>query len=214
MTLAPVIRNEVPGLDLPAIQPVPVELERATVDRARRGDQAALADLYDWYMPRIYRYAMARLGNTAEAEDLTQDVLLKMLDGITDFRWKDVPFSSWLFRIAHNQLVSHFRRNAQRGGPAAMLSEDMVDLRQQPAAAVEQMLTLEEVRRATDLLPEAQREVIVLRFAVGLTITETAKALSKNEGNVKALQHKAVAKLQKMLVPPAADIGLSVMRDR
>src|SRR5262245_2784987 len=186
MTLAPVIRNEVPGLDFSAMQPLSVELERATVDRARRGDQAALADLYDWYMPRIYRYAMARLGNTAEAEDLTQDVLLKMLDAIGDFRWKDVPFSSWLFRIAHNPLASHFRRNAQRGGPAAALSEDMVDLRQQPAAAVEQMLQLEEVRRATDMLPEAQREVIVLRFAVGMTITETAKALGKREGNVKA----------------------------
>jgi RNA polymerase sigma-70 factor (ECF subfamily) len=193
------------------MQPVSVELERATVDRARRGDQAALADLYDWYMPRIYRYAMARLGNVAEAEDLTQDVLLKMLDGIGDFRWKDVPFSSWLFRIAHNQVASHFRRNAQRGGPSAALSEDMVDLRQQPAAAVEEMLTIEEVRRATDLLPDAQREVIVLRFAVGMTITETAKALHKREGNVKALQHKAVAKLQKLLVP--RDRGLSLTRE-
>lgn len=211
MILAPVIRNEVPGLDFPAMQPVSVEHERATVDRARRGDQAALADLYDWYMPRIYRYAMARLGNSAEAEDLTQDVLLKMLDAIGDFRWKDVPFSSWLFRIAHNQIATHFRRSAQRGGPAAALSEDMVDLRQQPAVAVEEMLTMEEVRRATDMLPDAQREVIVLRFAVGLTITETAKALNKREGNVKALQHKAVQKLQKMLVP--ADRGLSLMRD-
>jgi RNA polymerase sigma-70 factor (ECF subfamily) len=87
----------------------------------------------------------------------------------------------------------------------------MVDLRQQPAVAVEEMLTMEEVRRATDMLPDAQRDVIVLRFAVGLTITETAKALNKREGNVKALQHKAVQKLQKMLVP--ADRGLSLMRD-
>jgi RNA polymerase sigma-70 factor (ECF subfamily) len=201
MTLAPVIRNEAPGVDFPTMQPVPLEVERATVDRARKGDQTALADLYDWYMPRIYRYAMARLGNTAEAEDLTQDVLLKMLDAIGDFRWKDVPFSSWLFRIAHNQVATHFRRSAQRGGPAAALTEDMVDLSQTPATTVEEMMTLEEVRRATDLLPDAQREVILLRFAVGMSITETAKALRKREGNVKALQHKAVAKLQKMLVP-------------
>ena len=60
---------------------------------------------------------------------------------------------------------------------------------------------MEEVRRATELLPEAQREVIVMRFAVGLSIAETAKALNKREGNIKALQHKAVSKLQKMLVP-------------
>jgi RNA polymerase sigma-70 factor (ECF subfamily) len=212
MTLVPLFRNEASGLDFPATQPVPVETERATVDRAQQGDQTALADLYDWYMPRIYRYAMARVGNAAEAEDLTQDVLLKMLDAIDSFRWRDVPFSSWLFRIAHNQVASHFRRHAQRGGPTAALSEDMVDLGAGPAATVERQMTLEEVRRATDQLPDAQREVILLRFAVGLTITETAKALGKREGNVKALQHKAVAKLQKILVPDEVP-GMTLVGD-
>jgi len=190
-------------LDSPALQPVPLDVERETVDRARTGDQQALADLYDWYMPRVYRYAVARLGNVAEAEDLTEEVFLKMLGAIGEFRWKDVPFSSWLFRIAHNHIATWFRRAAQRGGPAAALSEDMVDFRDGPAATVEERITLEEVRRAADDLPEAQREVILLRFAVGLSIAETAKALGKREGNVKALQHKAVLKLQKMLIPEA-----------
>lgn len=212
MTPTPLLRNEGPGLDFPAMQTIAGEVERATVDRARTGDQHALADLYDWYMPRVYRYAVARLGNTAEAEDLTEEVFLKMLGGITSFRWRDVPFSSWLFRIAHNEVATHFRRTAQRGGPTAGLSEDMVDGNDGPAARVEAMLTLEEVRRATDALPDAQREVIVLRFAVGLSITETAKALGKREGNVKALQHKAVARLQKMLVPEAE--RLSVVAER
>ncbi len=207
MTLAPLFRNEALGLDFPAMVSVPVEVERATVDRARRGDQAALADLYDWYMARIFRYAMARLGNTAEAEDLTEEVFLKMLNAISDFHWKDVPFSSWIFRIAHNQVASHFRKTAQRGGPASGLSEYMVDWRDGPAAAVEQSMTIEAVRRATGTLPEAQRDVIVLRFAVGLSITETAKALGKREGNVKALQHKAVARLQKMLAPEGSGVA-------
>src|SRR4026209_2134673 len=99
MTLAPLRRNEAPGVDLPAIQTIPADTGRETVERARTGDQNALADLYDWYMPRVYRYAVARLGNTAEAEDLTEEVFLKMLGGISSFRWRDVPFSSWLFRI-------------------------------------------------------------------------------------------------------------------
>ena len=119
MALIPSVRNEVSGVDVPSLPAVSAELERETVDRARGGDQQALADLYDWYMPRVYRYAVARIGNTAEAEDLTEEVFLKMLGAIGEFRWRDVPFSSWLFRIAHNQLASHFRRNAQRGGPAA-----------------------------------------------------------------------------------------------
>jgi RNA polymerase sigma-70 factor (ECF subfamily) len=79
----------------------------------------------------------------------------------------------------------------------------MIDAGQSPASVVEERITLEEVQRAAQQLPEAQREVIALRFAVGLSIAETAKALGKREGNVKALQHKAVAKLQRMLIPEA-----------
>jgi RNA polymerase sigma-70 factor (ECF subfamily) len=194
-------RNEVSGTTLPAFQSVSPDLERATVDRARAGDQQALADLYDWYMPRVYRYVMARIGNQHEAEDLTEEVFLKMLGAIPDFRWRDVPFSSWLFRIAHNCIATHFRKVAQRGGGTSELSEDLIDGRHDLAAAVEERITMEEVRVATQQLPDAQREVIALRFAVGLSISDTAKALGKREGNIKALQHKAVAKLQKMLIP-------------
>ncbi len=194
-------RHEVSGVDFPSYQAVAPDLERATVDRARTGDQQALADLYDWYMPRVYKYVVARVGNPAEAEDLTEEVFLKMLGAIGGFRWREVPFSSWIFRIAHNCIATHYRRSAQRGGATAELSEDMVDERPDLALAVEERITIEEVRRASALLPDAQREVIALRFAVGLSIAETAKALGKREGNIKALQHKAVAKLQKMLVP-------------
>jgi RNA polymerase sigma-70 factor (ECF subfamily) len=211
MNLAPMLRitkpAEVPVLDSPAYQPASAEVERETVDRARTGDQAALADLYDWYMPRVYRYALARLGSVHEAEDATEEVFLKMLGAISSFRWRDVPFSSWLFRIAHNQCASHYRRLAQRGGAHAELSPDLVDWRDGPAQAVEHMVTMDEVRRATAELPDAQREVIVMRFAVGLSIAETAKALGKREGNIKALQHKAVAKLQKMLIPGEMPAG-------
>lgn len=201
MPLIPSFDSEVSGAAGPALSGVSVETERDAVERARTGDQQALADLYDWYMPRVYRYALARLGNVAEAEDLTEEVFLKMLGAIAEFRWKDVPFSSWLFRIAHNHVATHFRRTAQRGGPTSVLSEELVDNRFDLTLAIEERITLDEVRRATEQLPDAQREVIALRFAVGLSIADTAKVLGKREGNIKALQHKAVAKLQKMLIP-------------
>lgn len=206
MALVPSFRNEASGLEFPSIPAVTLQVERQTVDRACGGDQQALADIYDWYMPRIYRYAVARLGNTVDAEDVTEEVFLKMLGAISGFRWRDVPFSSWLFRIAHNHIATHFRRNAQRGGATVGIPEEMVDQRHDLAAAVEQQMAIEDVRRATELLPEAQREVIALRFAVGLSISETAKVLGKREGNVKALQHKAVAKLQKMLIPESVGV--------
>jgi RNA polymerase sigma-70 factor (ECF subfamily) len=201
MPLLTSFSSEASGLSFPALQAVPPEVERATVDRARAGDQQALADIYDWYMPRVYRYAVARIGNTHEAEDLTEEVFLKLLGAIGDFRWRDVPFSSWVFRIAHNCVATHYRRAAQRGGPTSEIPLDLPDGRHDVAHAIEERLTMEEVRVAASKLPEAQREVIALRFAVGLSIADTAKALGKREGNVKALQHKAVSKLQKMLIP-------------
>jgi RNA polymerase sigma-70 factor (ECF subfamily) len=194
-------RNEASGLEFPRFQSVSPQVERETVDRACKGDQQALGDIYDWYMPRIYRYAVARLGNTADAEDMTEEVFVKMLGAIGNFRWKDVPFSAWIFRIAHNHVASHFRTSAQRGGATVGIPEDLVDRRHDLATALERQMQIEEVRRATELLPDAQREVIALRFVVGLSITETANVLGKREGNVKALQHKAVAKLQRMLIP-------------
>jgi RNA polymerase sigma-70 factor (ECF subfamily) len=200
-------RNEVSGVEFPSFQAVSPDLERTTVDRARTGDQHALADIYDWYMPRVYRYVVARIGNSAEAEDLTEEVFLKMLGAIGGFRWREVPFSSWLFRIAHNAIATHYRRSAQRGGTTSELSEDMADGRPDLATSVEERITMDEVRRAAQLLPDAQREVIALRFAVGLSIADTAKALGKREGNIKALQHKAVAKLQKMLIPNTDGTG-------
>jgi RNA polymerase sigma-70 factor (ECF subfamily) len=201
MPLMTSLHSEASSMEFPALQAVSTEVERATVDRARAGDQQALADIYDWYMPRVYRYAVARVGNTHEAEDLTEEVFLKLLGAICDFKWRDVPFSAWVFRIAHNCIATHYRKAAQRGGPTAEIPLDLVDGRHDIAYAIEQQITMEEVRRAAAQLPEAQREVIALRFAVGLSIADTAKALGKREGNIKALQHKAVAKLQKMLIP-------------
>lgn len=199
--------SEVSGLEFPALQTVSPAVERATVDRAREGDQQALADIYDWYMPRVYRYTVARVSNTHEAEDLTEEVFLKLLGAIGDFRWRDVPFSSWVFRIAHNCVATHYRRSAQRGGPTSEIPPELADGRHNVALAIEEQITMEEVRAAAARLPEAQREVIAMRFAVGLSIADTAKALGKREGNVKALQHKAVAKLQKMLIPEKNGVG-------
>jgi RNA polymerase sigma-70 factor (ECF subfamily) len=178
--------------------PLSAEIERETIQRAREGDQQALANIYDMYLPRIYRYVYLRVGDVTEAEDLTEDIFLRMLSGIADYKQGGVPFSAWLFRIAHNHLVSHYRKNGVRG-PKTTIDENVVDSRPDPATIVETRLTYGEVAKAVEELPEAQREVISLRFAVGLSIAETAKALGKRQGNVKALQHKAVAKLQRML---------------
>jgi RNA polymerase sigma-70 factor (ECF subfamily) len=176
----------------------PSDIDDGTIERARAGDQQALAAVYDWYLPRVYRYVLSRLGNVAEAEDLTEDIFLRMLGAIADYKRTSVPFSAWLFRIARNHLVSYYRKNGNRKADA--LQETMADSRHDPASIVETQLILGEVAEAVQRLPDAQRDVIALRFAVGLSIAETAQVLGKRQGNVKALQHKAVTRLQKILL--------------
>ena len=177
----------------------PSDIDDGTIERARAGDQQALAAVYDWYLPRVYRYILSRLGDVAEAEDLTEDIFLRMLGAIADYKRTGVPFSAWLFRIARNHLVSYYRKNGNRKDHGT-LQETMADSRPDPASIVETQLILGEVAEAVQRLPDAQRDVIALRFAVGLSIAETAQVLGKRQGNVKALQHKAVTRLQKILV--------------
>lgn len=178
--------------------------DRPLVDAARAGDERAVAELYNAYFPRVYRYMLARAGNVGDAEDLTEEVFIRVLDALGRFEWREAPFSAWLFRIAHNAIISHQRRNGARGRHAP-LSPALSMQTQGPEEVVEARLTLEEVMRATENLPEAQRQVIALRFGAGLSVAETARALGKGEGNVKVIQHKAIAKLRELLLDKHRD---------
>jgi RNA polymerase sigma-70 factor (ECF subfamily) len=172
--------------------------ERDIVERARSGDQQALAELYDLYLPRIYRYILARTGNSAEAEDITEDVFVRMLGAIGNFQWRQAPFAAWLFRIARNQLVSYIRKNGLRRQETP-LAESVADPAPDPLTRVEDRLSFEQIFDLAQALPQAQREVLWLRFGVGLSVSDTARALGKRETNIKVLQHKAIARLQKLL---------------
>ncbi len=180
--------------------------ERAIVDAARAGDEAALAELYKLYFPRVYRYILARMGNPYDAEDLTEEVFLRVLDAIERFQWREAPFSAWLFRIAHNAVISQRRKEGARGRSSPLLEALPVDS-QGPEEMVENRLALNEIMKAAETLPEAQRRVIGLRFAAGLTVAETARAMGKGEGNVKVIQHKAIAKLREIFVQRPAVHG-------
>jgi RNA polymerase sigma-70 factor (ECF subfamily) len=172
--------------------------ERAIVDAARAGDETALAELYSLYFPRVYRYILARMGNPYDAEDLTEEVFLRVLDAIERFEWRAAPFSAWLFRIAHNAVISQRRKLGARGRSSPLSDALPVDS-QGPEEMVANRLALNEIMKAAETLPDAQRRVISLRFAAGLTVAETARAMDKGEGNVKVIQHKAIAKLREML---------------
>lgn len=181
------VEELVPGFD-----------EHAVVEAAKAGEHSALTTLYEFYFPRVYRFVAARLGGGEDAEDVTEEIFLKVINNIGSFTWRGLPFGAWLFRIARNEVVSHTRRQRYRSA-TAQLDEQIRDDSQDHVADVERQSQLDMVREAAEKLPEAQRQVIALRFGAGLSVAETASTLGKSENNVKVLQHKAIAKLQTMV---------------
>ena len=172
--------------------------EEDLVREAVRGDQQAFARLYEEHFDRIFRYVYLKIGDREEAEDMTQQVFLHALRSIASFKWQGTPFTAWLYRIAHNQIVDYLRRKARR--PASLeLDETVPSSGKDPEHMAELSLSIEQVSRATQRLTKAQQEVLSLRFAGGLSIEEVAKAMGKKPGAIKALQHAAIVSLRKVL---------------
>ena len=174
-----------------------LQQEEEMVRRARQGDKDAVAQLFEANFDKIYKYIAFKVGNRADAEDLTQQTFLLALKSISSYRWHDVPFAAWLFRIAHNQMVDHFRKESKSKRVA--MDEANMPSTLDPAALAEQEMTMSELMEACKQLTEAQQEVIHLRFISELSIAETAQVMNKSEGAVKVLQHDAVAKLRSIV---------------
>jgi len=133
-----------------------------------------------------------------EAEDITQQVFINAIQAVPSFKWKGIPFSAWLFRIAHNQVVDYLRRKAKR--PTAAFEDSLVASDEDPQQIVGQKFEIERLLSAVKKLTPAQQEVISLRFAGELPIAKVAKVMGKSEGAVKALQHSAIVALRKVLL--------------
>jgi RNA polymerase sigma-70 factor (ECF subfamily) len=175
--------------------------ERVLVERAQHGDRDALEQLYLLHFDRIYSYLRVSVGNRHDAEDLTTQTFLRMLGSIGRFRRQSAPFSAWLFRIAHNLAVDHFR--AQR----RELVEDEVPepFGEEESSAEEQALDSMAQAGMLGLIEELsaeQRQVLALKFVFGFGNLESAGILGKTEGAVKSLQHRALASLERQLVHP------------
>lgn len=172
--------------------------EPGLIERAKRKEAGALTTLYEAHFTRIYRYISLRVSDKPEAEDLTQQVFLKVIQSIDSYNCRGLPFSSWLFRIAHNQVIDHVRRRTR----APQSTDDVFELDQKGQTLeekAEEKLMMETVKAGMKRLTPLQQEVISLRFAGGLSIIETAATMGKNEGAVKALQHSALDSLRRIL---------------
>lgn len=171
---------------------------RYLIAQARQGDPAALSAIYDQFAPKMYIYFYHRLGNRELAEDLTAEVFVRMVEAVDTPRFADTSLSGWLYRVAHNLLVDHFRQQRQE----VALSEELPTQREGPAAIAERKLAQDGLREALKELTEDQRQVIVLRFGEGLTAREVAEIMGKQENTVWQLQHRALNGLRRVLAGP------------
>ena len=174
------------------------ERVRALVERAQSGDRDALEELYLLHFDRIYSYLHMSVGNRHDAEDLTTQTFVKMLESITRFRWRSAPFSAWLFRIAHNLAMDHFRAS-RRWQPEEDVPEPHGEEEPSAEAAALQSLGRQSMLEMIESLSQEQQQVLTLKFVFNFANADVAKILDKTEGAIKSLQHRALASLQKQI---------------
>jgi RNA polymerase sigma-70 factor (ECF subfamily) len=168
--------------------------EDAVIRRAQALDPGALAEIYERYYDGIYRYLYTRIGHQPDAEDLTEQVFLKMVDAIPRFRPRGVRFSAWLYRIAHNLLVDRYRRG---GRDPVQLGDHVPDggRHADPQAAYERVEERERLLAAIRRLTPEQQQLVALRFIDNLEVAEVAEIMNRKPGAIHAMQHRALASL-------------------
>ena len=168
-------------------------IEKTLAERAAKRDREAFAKLYDLYVDKIYKYIYYKSGRTDEAEDLTAQVFLKAWEAIPNYRWEGYPFSTWLYRIAHNQIIDYYRTHRETLPlDTARARESTTD----PLEAAEHSFTSSQIRAALKHLTQDQQRVVILRFLEGYSTGEVAAIMDKDPDAIRALQHRALRALQ------------------
>ena len=171
--------------------------ETRRLDTAGEYDPVVLGQIYDEYFGRIYSYIYHRLGDSRVAEDLTADVFLRMVESVKAEKAWQSSLTGWLYRIAHNLVIDYYRRQSKRDGPS--LDERLVAAVESPSLRMDTLLVQDQLRAAIQTLTEEQQQVVVLKFVEDLNNAEVAEVLGKTEGAVKALQHRALIALRRVL---------------
>ncbi|MCL5797692.1 MAG: sigma-70 family RNA polymerase sigma factor [Patescibacteria group bacterium] len=167
------------------------------VKMAKRGDCDAFGKIYLKYLDGIYRYIYFRVNqNEQTAEDLAETVFFRAWNHIKVFDENSGTLKSWLYRIAHNAVIDHFRDNRKQVTLEEGLVEEKVSLEEK----IIQNFELRELAQAINKLTDEQKQVITLRFIEDMTNDEIAKIVNKKEDAVRALQSRALKKLRNLLV--------------
>lgn len=173
--------------------------EEALLAEALEFGDAALGELYDRYERKIYAYIYRRTGEPDLANDLTAQVFFKVLEAIRKQKAWQSSFSGWIFRIAHNVVVDHYRRRNRRSQVSIEDAPTLTATEFNPVQTAEKNMDADQLRAAICRLTDEQAMVVSLRFLEGYSIAEVAAMMEKTDGAIKALQYRAVASLRQLL---------------
>jgi len=176
----------------------PVSKEDQQVRAAAKGDEHAFASLYDTYLDSIYRFIYLRVEDQQTAEDITSKVFLRAWEKLGNYQFRGVPFRAWLFRIARNAVIDHYRTRKETAPLEVVINsrdDNFLPVSQQVSLRIEAQQVMECMLRLT----EDQRNVLTLKLVHGLNTKEVAKTLGKRQGAVRALQMRGLQALAKIM---------------
>jgi RNA polymerase sigma-70 factor (ECF subfamily) len=174
-------------------------LDDATLVRRAKDDKQAFGELYERYVKKVYSYVYYRTNNHHDAEDLTAKVFIRALKHIKTYDERGVPFSAWLYRIAHN-LVANWHRDHRRRQIIPL--EDFIGRNassDQPETIAEEQEELERLRQSIQRLPEERQQLLFLKYVDRLPNAEIGKIMDKTEGAIKSLYYRTLAALREEL---------------
>jgi len=171
------------------------------LERAAGGDYEAFGQVYTIYLDRIYRYVFHQLNDKMAAEDLTEETFVKAWRAMGAFRGGTLSFSAWLYRIAHNQVIDHFRARQPHVSldSEALGNAEIVDNIVDPEQEAERNLMQQEVLELVSYLPPDQKQLIILKFIEGLDNQEIEEITGKSQGAIRVMQMRALAALRQRL---------------
>lgn len=173
------------------------ETEETLIQKAKNGDAASFGGLYDLYMPRIYRFVFVRVNRREDAEDLTHHIFMNAWQNMDRYESRGFPFSSWLYRIATNAVIDHYR-TAKAHPPLEAIPEEMLAEPNEMSEALDTAINVDRLRVVLTKLESDQQSVLLMKFVDEMSNKEIAKALGKSEGTVRVIQHRAIKKLREL----------------
>jgi RNA polymerase sigma-70 factor (ECF subfamily) len=176
---------------------IPMSRIDQMIRRAQQGDSGAVAWLYENYAQLIYRYIYYRVGAQTDAEDLTAEVFVKMVEGLPSYRLTGAPFEAWLYRIAEARIID-FRRRANRR-PQVELLDNLIDQSELPEEHAQAQQELEQLLEALRKLNDEHQTILILRFVERKSHEEVAQLLNKSVTAVKSAQHRALMQMVTLL---------------